>query len=405
MTVWNSLRMALQALLILAWPALAATPPKDYWLYAASYTSRGGKGIYLFQFHSATGKLEPAGLAAGRLWQANSDAFSGGIPRMFAQIGAEWPSVASMVRGVQNPVYLAVHPNGRYLYSADDAQPPTVSAFRIDGSTGKLTMLSSQPARGKAPCFVTVDRSGRNLLDANVLGPNVVDFPIAPDGSLRSPSCVAWRKGPPEPHPHSVIVSPDNRFALSADMGLDEVLVYRFDAAKGSLTLNNSPPLKLPKGAGARIPVFHPDGRFVYLLSEMGSSITAARWDAATGALAAVDSVSALPKDFHGTSAAAEMQIHPNGRFLYASNRGYDSIAVFAIDRETGKLTPIDYTPSGGRPPRQILLDPTGNYLFVVNVETQNVVEFRVDNQTGRLTRIGEARVPYPSAVQFAPVR
>ena len=380
-------------------------------MYVASFTARGGKGIYVFKFHPKTGKIEPAGLAAGRLWQANSDAFSGGLPRMFSQVRAEWPSMTAMVRGVQNPVYIAVHPNGRTLYTADDLTPPTVSALRIDPASGKLTMLSSKGTGGKAPCFLSVDATGKNLLVANVLGPNVVNFPIDADGSLRDYSCVMWHKGIGEEarfeaHPHSVRLSPDNHFALSADMGLDEVLVYRYDAHKGSLTPNDPPFVRLPRGAGARILIFHPNGRFAYVIEEMGSIISILQWDATYGVLTPAGAVSTLPPEFHGTNAAAEIRVHPNGKFLYASNRGHDSIAVFSVDGGSGKLTPLESTSAGGRPPRDIAIDPSGNYLFAVNVETQNVVEFRIDPATGRLTRTnGDIHVEYPTAVAFAPAQ
>jgi 6-phosphogluconolactonase len=397
------------AIAVLASPILLAAAPGDYWMYVATNTSRGGNGIYAFKFHSKTGRLETGLLAGGRLWQANSDTFSGGFFRMVSQIRAEWPSLTGIVRGVQNPVYLAVRPDGRTLYTADDVPSSTVSAFRIDPANGKLTMLSSRPAGGNAPCFLSVDTRGRNLLTANVLGPNIVNFSIDADGSLDNASSVAWHKGSGadahlEAHPHSVVLSPDNRFALAADMGLDEVLIYRFDVSKGGISPGARSFVKTPSGAGARILTFHPSGRFAYLIEELGSSISAMRWDAGAGALTVTQTVSTLPKDFHGANAAAEVQVHPNGRFLYASNRGHDSIAVFGIDQTTGELTPIDFVSSGGRPPRQILFDPTGAYLFAVNVETQIVVEFRVDPNTGQLTRTGQdVHLPYPMAIRFAP--
>lgn len=381
----------------------------DYWMYVGSYTSRGGKGIYVFKFHAATGKVEPAGLAAGSLWEANNDSLKGGLARMLAQLRAGWPSPKAIVRGVQNPLSIAVHPNQHYLYTADSNESGTVSAFRIDPASGKLTILNERSSAGKNPGYITVDRTGKNVLVANFDGATVAVLPLRGDGYLQAASSVVQHKGlGPDryicPHPHSIHVSPDNRFAIATDLSLDEVLVYRFNADKGTLTPHNPPFVKTPRGSGARHFSFNPNGRFGYVIEEAGSSVMAMGWDAEHGVFTTNQAVSTLPADFHGESAAADVIVHPSGRFLYGSNRGHDSIAVLAIAADKGTLTPLEYVSTQGGRPRTLCFDPTGQYLFAANVEGQNVVQFRIDQTTGRLVPTGVTlQVPYPSAVAFAP--
>jgi len=405
----NILRRGVAACLLVCVLSLASTAPAgDYWMYVASYTSRGGKGIYLFKFHAATGKVEPAGLAAGRLWEANNDSLKGALPRMLAQMRAGWPSPKAIVRGVQNPLSIAVHPNQHYLYTADDNESGTVSAFRIDPASGKLTVLNERSSAGKSPTFITFDQTGKNVLVANFYGATVAVLPLGGDGYLQAASSVIQHQGSgPDryicPHPHSIHVSPDNRFAVATDLSLDEVLVYRFNADKGTLTPHNPPFVKTPRGSGARHFIFHPNGRFGYVIEEAGSSVMAMGWDAEHGVFTTNQGVSTLPPGFHGESAAADVIVHPSGRFLYGSNRGHDSIAVFAIAADMGTLTPIEFVSSQGGRPRTLCFDPTGHYLFAANVEGQNVVQFRVDQITGRLVPTGVTlQVPYPSAVAFA---
>lgn len=396
-------------LLSVCLPLGAAANTPDYWMYVGTYTARGGKGIYAFRFHPANGKVEPAGLAAGRFWDTNAAASWSSIPRMFSQIQAGWPSLKSIARGVQDPVYFAVHPNGHYLYSADQLPLPNVSAFRIDPSTGRLTILNSKSSGGKDPVFLTVDKSGSDVLVANYTGGNVAVLPIEANGSLRDASAVISHHGSGAskdhvPHPHSINLSPDNRFAIAADLGLDRVYVYRFDPRAGKLAPNDPPFVETPAGAGARHLSFHPNGRFAWLIEEGGSSIQTLEWDRAKGAFLLRGTVRTVPDDFHGENGTAEILVHPNGKFLYGSNRGYDSIAVFAIDATTGTLTPVENVSTRGSRPRSFAIDPSGRYLFVANLDTQDVIEFRIDPLTGRLTMTGTILpVPYPAAVKFAP--
>jgi 6-phosphogluconolactonase len=389
----------------------AAAGSPDYWMYVGTYTARGGKGIYAFRFHSANGAVEPAGLAAGRFWDTNVEASWSSIPRMFAQIQAGWPSLKSIVRGVQDPVYFAVHPNGRYLYSADQLPTPNVSAFRIEPSTGKLTILNSKSSGGKDPVFVTVDKTGGNVLVANYTGGNVAVLPLDPSGSLRDATSVIGHRGSGAsrdrtPHPHSINLSPDNRFAAATDLGLDRVYVYRFDPRAGKLAPNDPPFLETMPGAGARHLAFDPNGRFAWLIEESGSFIQTMEWDGAKGAFLLRGTVRTIPDDFHEENGTAEILVHPNGKFLYGSNRGYDSIAVFAIDATTGALTPVENVATRGIRPRGFGIDPTGRYLFVANLDTQNVIEFKIDPLTGRLSLTGTVlSAPYPNSVRFAPAQ
>ena len=379
----------------------------DYWIYVGTNTFRGGKGIYLFRFHSATGRVEPAGLAAGGLWQANADASWKSIPRMLSQIRARWPSPGAIIRGVQSPAFLVVHPNGRYLYTSEfPNQVSTVSAFRIEPSTGKLTMLNSKPTTGGG-LDLAIDKSGRDVLVSRHYGGNIV-LPIGSDGSLQDSTGVVRNADSGTDRerksgPRSINLSPDNRFAVVVDIGLDRVYVYRFDPDTGALAPNDPSFVETRAGAGGRHLAFDPNGRFAWLIGEKGS-IQTLGWNAAQGVFLPLSTVRTVPDDFHAVNTPQEIRVHPNGRFLYGSNSGHDSIAVFAINAATGALTPVEYAFTRGSQPLTFAIDPSGRYLFVNNVETQNIVEFQIDQITGRLTMTGTIlQVPHPLSVAFAP--
>jgi 6-phosphogluconolactonase len=240
----------------------------------------------------------------------------------------------------------------------------------------------------------------------------VAAFPVKPDGRLGEASAFIQHTGSSvdkgrqqAPHAHSIYTSNDNRFAIAADLGIDKVLVYRFDPAKGSLTPNDPPFATVNPGAGPRHLAFHPNSKFVYSINEMLSTATAFTYDAATGTLHNIQTVSTLPQGFTGSNSTAEVHVHPNGKFLYGSNRGHDSIAVFAIDPNKGTLTAVEQTSTKGKTPRNFELDPTGAYLFAANQDTDNIVIFRIDPKTGRLTPTGEvANSPRPVSLAFLPV-
>ena len=358
---------------------------KDRFLvYVGSYTGARSKGIYAWRFDASTGVATPLGLAAQAV----------------------------------NPSFLAVHPSNRYLYATSEVgsrggQPGGgVEAFAIDAASGKLTPLNQVSSRGAGPAFVAVDRTGSDVLVANYSGGSIAVCPIKEDGRLGEATAFVQHEGSSinrlrqrEPHAHSINVSPDNRFAIAADLGLDKLLIYRFDAAKGTLAPNDPPFAAVKPGSGPRHFTFHPSGRFAYAINELASTVTAFSYDAARGALSELQTVSTLPGGFLGDSTTAEVQVDAAGRFLYGSNRGHDSIAVFGIDAATGTLTPVEYVSTRGRTPRNFRIDPTGAYLFAANQDSGNVAIFRIDARTGRLTATGKAlEVGSPVCVKFVPV-
>jgi 6-phosphogluconolactonase len=365
------------ALLPLA-PAAAAA---EYLVYIGTYTGAEGKGIQGFRFDTASGKLAPLGVVA------------------------ETP----------NPSFLTIHPNRRFLYSvselntSDGQKGGAISAFSIDTSSGKLTFLNKVSSRGAGPCHVSVDRTGKSLVAANYGGGSVASFPIHEDGRLGEAASFIQHTGSgadPKrqrgPHAHSMNFSPENRFAVAADLGLDQVLVYRFDPVKSSLAPNEPPFAKVEPGSGPRHFAFHPAGKFAYVINEMASTVTAFSWDGKAGALKELQTITTLPKDFSGNNSTAEVQVHPTGKWLYGSNRGHDSISVFAVDTRKGTLTPIEQTSTQGRTPRNFGIDPSGSYLIAANQSSHNLVVFRIDPKTGRLTPTGEtAEVRSPVCVRF----
>jgi 6-phosphogluconolactonase len=358
--------------------------PNGLLVYFGTYTGPGSKGIYVSRFDPATGRLTPAELAA------------------------ETP----------NPSFLAASSDGRFLYAVNEVgefqgqKSGSASAFAIDRATGRLTFLNQTATGGADPCYATVDRSGRSLLVANYSGGSVAALPIGPDGRLGEASAFVQHKGSSVnrerqegPHAHSIDLDAANRFALVDDLGLDKVLVYRFDPARGTLTPSEPPSAAVAPGAGPRHLAFHPDGRRVYVIDEMALTITAFRYDPDRGSLEQMQTLSTLPAGVapRPEYSTAEIRVHPSGRFLYGSNRGHDSIAVFAIDRQTGALTLVEHEPTRGKTPRNFSLDPTGSYLLAANQGSDSVVVLRIDPDTGRLKATGRTlRVGTPVCVAFA---
>ena len=359
----------------------AAKPHSKYLVYVGTYTAKDSKGIYAYRLDSATGRLTPIGLAAA----------------------------------TDNPSFVVIHPNGRFLYAANELpkyqgkDSGAISAFSIDRASGKLTLLNQVPSGGADPCYLSFDRSGKHLLVANYTGGSVAVFPLQPDGKLGESSGFMQHKGSsvnPErqegPHAHSIDVSSDNRFAMVSDLGLDEVLIDRYDPRKGALTPGVPPFSKLEAGSGPRHFKFHPNGKSAYLISELRNTVTAFSYDAKTGNLHPEQTISTMPPDFAGHSEAAEIQIDPAGKFLYASNRGYDSIAVFKIDPSRGTLSSVEIVPSGGKSPRYFTFDPSGSRLFVANQDSGNIVIFSVDSDSGKITQTGQVlELDSPVCVQF----
>jgi 6-phosphogluconolactonase len=311
------------------------------------------------------------------------------------------------------PAYFVIHPDGLHLYTCNSGSPGEVSAYEIEPHTGQLKFLNRVPAGGTDTSYVSLDQTGHYVLAANYSGGNIAVFAIKPDGSIGERTAFVQHTGSSvnpqrqiHAYAHSIIVDPSNRFALVADLGLDKVFVYRFNEKDGSLATNNPPFVTIKPGSGPRHVKFHPNGRWVYVISEIASTVTAFNWDSANGTLAEFQSVSALPADFKGTSTCAEIMVHPNGKFLYASNRGDDSLGVFAINQTTGGLTLVEHVPSGGKTPRNFAFDPTGKWILCSNQDSNNAFVFRVDENTGKLTQIGgPVSVPYPFCERFLPVQ
>jgi 6-phosphogluconolactonase len=383
-------------------------PASEYFVYFGTYTGfaymREGlpagtsqsKGIYVSRFQPATGALSKPELAAE----------------------------------IVNPAFLAVHPNGRFLYAAtEDPQSlgpdfdhaSYVSAFSMDPSDGKLRLLNTLPTGGTSTCYISLDKTGRFLLMANFGSGSVSVLRINEDGSLGQQTAfmkhIGKGKDPSfqsQPHPHSIDVSPDNRYAIVSDLGVDKIFVYRFDATTGVLSPENPPFVAAEAGGGPRHFVFDGAGRFGYSLKEMSGIVTVLAWDPAQGTLTPVQDAKTLARNFIGANDSAEIEIHPNGKLLYESNRrfrggelwGPDTIGVFSIDPEKGTLTEVEQVPAGGTMPRNFAIDPTGSYLFSANELSGNVLLFRIDDKTGRLTATKtEVKIDVPVCIQFVPMK
>lgn len=321
--------------------------------------------------------------------------------------------------GLAHPSFQAWHPSGKYLYSVSEVEEydglPTgaVAALAVDPQSGHLTLLNRQSSMGAGPCYVAVDAPGRHVLAANYSSGSVVVLPIAADGRLEMACAFVQHQGSSVhqrqqgPHAHSIRVDPTGQFALAADLGLDQVLIYRYDDRSGSLTPNAwQAAATITPGAGPRHLAFHPNGRWCYVINELSSTVTVLEYHSETGRLDAVQEIATLPADFHGESTTADVAVSSDGRFLYGSNRGHDSIAVFAIDAESGRLTPVSHHATLGQMPRSFRIDPTGTWLLAANQRTNNVVVFRIDRASGKLQATGEQlELPRPVCVTFSAVR
>lgn len=382
-------------LCVLAAPAFLFSGPQtpekpaakgQYIAYVGTYTTKTkSKGIYAYRFDAEKGQLTSIGVAAE----------------------------------TTDPSFLAVHPNGKYLYAVNEignfngGASGAVSAFAIDAKTGALKFLNQVSTRGAGPCHVSLDKTGAFVLVANYDGGSIVSFPVHDDGSLGTASGFVQHSGSGPnterqagPHAHWIGTSPDNRFALAVDLGLDQVIVYGFDASKGIFTPMISGFAKVKPGAGPRHLAFHPNGKFAYVLSEMESSVTVLSYQAKNGSFSPLQTISALPKDYSGPKEAAEIAVHPSGKFLFASNRGHDSIAIFSIDQSRGTLKSLGQVLTGGKTPRHFAIDPTGTYLLAENQESNNVVVFHIDSETGSLTPTGQTiDVPSPVCLMLVGVQ
>jgi 6-phosphogluconolactonase len=387
----------------------ASAQAKDYFVYFGTYTGfrfvrhsktqgvgeSSSKGIYVSRFNAATGALSEPVLAAE----------------------------------ITNPSFITISPDYRFLYAVTEDPlslgPPLdhvsfVSAFAIDGSTGKLRLLNTLPTGGTSTCFISMDKTGRYVLMANFGSGSVSVIRVKEDGSLGELTSFIQDIGHSvnpaiqnAPHPHSILVSPDNKYVIVSDLGLDKILVFHFDQKTGELTPPNPPFATVHPGAGPRHFAFSPSGKFGYQLSEMSGTVDAFAWDPTLGSLTNQQTVETKPHDFAGENHSAEITVSPDGKFLYESNRrntgdtgwGPDTIGIFAIDPAKGTLTLVEQTLSGAIMPRNFAIDPTGAYMLVAHQYSNNVIVFKIDSATGRLTKTGnEIELQVPVCIQFVPL-
>lgn len=356
---------------------------QDLILYVGTYTSGNSEGIYLYRMNRSSGELKPLGIA----------------------------------RDIVNPSYLAIDANHTHLYAVNEVAEfsgkPTgaVTAFAIDQSSGELRKLNQQASQGTSPCYITVDPSGKFVLVANYSSGSLAVLPIKSDGSLGESADVVQHQGRGKdpsrqegPHAHCIVLDRSGRYAFAADLGIDKVMIYRFDGKTGKLTPNSTPFAPTKPGAGPRHFIIHPDGKYAYLINELDSSLTAFAYDNSRGVLKERQTVSTLPEGFQGKNSCADLHVHPSGKFLYGSNRGHDSIVAFTIDERTGNLNYLAHESTQGKTPRNFGIDPTGAFLLAANQNSDTVVTFLIDQKSGKLKPAGlVTEVPTPVCLKFIP--
>jgi len=349
-------------------------------LYVGTYTATGkSDGIYLYGMDPATGALN----------RINS-----------------FKSV--------NPSFLITDRKRMRLYAVNEvgeyAGKPGggVSAFEIDRSTLNLRLLNEQATNGADPCYLTMDRRAKTLLVANYTGGSLTALPLRSDGTLGLATEVKQHEGSSikeqqkGPHAHCIILDPAERYALAADLGIDKVMIYRFDPMTAKLTPGKQPSAELQQGAGPRHLTLHPNGKYLYVINELDSTMTAFQYNGTNGTLTDIETVSTLPSDFSGVSYCADVHVSPSGKFLYGSNRGHNSIVVFEIDQRSGKLKALEHVSTEGNWPRNFVIDPSGQFLLVANQRSDNVVTFAIDPRTGHLKPTGNvAEIPVPVCLKF----
>jgi 6-phosphogluconolactonase len=350
-------------------------------IYVGTYSVRGSKGIYVYQFDRAKGKLNPI----------------------------------QMVETPASPTFLAIHPSGRFLYSVNRGSVDemknsgSVSAFSIDPGTGKLTLLNQRPSYGADPCHISIDNAGKWAFVSNYTEGNFIVLPIFDDGLLGSSSDSRKHIGSSvnpdrqtKAFVHSATVAADNRFVLVADLGTDKVFSYKLDASNGRIEDAQHPFVAVKPGSGPRHMAFHPKGNLVYVAEELTSTVGILSYDKSSGELRVItDNIASLPADFKGKNTAADIHVHPNGKYLYISNRGHNSIAIYAIEN-TGMIKLIGQQETKGKTPRNFMIDLKGEYILAANQDTDNIVIFKLDVKTGKLRDTGNrVSVPSPACLKM----
>lgn len=358
----------------------------DWVMFVGTYTRGGGsKGIYVYRMDSESGGM--------------------------TQVQVE--------EGISNPSFVTVHPNQKYLYSiaevAESSGVPggAIVAYEIDRSSGKLNRINQQSTGGPGPCHVSIDATGKFAVVANYGGGSVCMLPLNEDGSVGPSSHFIQHYGgtkvnpsrQDKAHAHSANLSPDNRFALINDLGLDQIRVYEMDLDEGKLKFNEDSSVDSVPGAGPRHFDYHPNGRWAYAINELGCTVTAYKFDAASGKLTEINTLSTLPEGYEGENTTADIHVSPDGRFVYGSNRGHNTLAIFRINESNGSIKFIGDQSTGGKTPRNFAIHPDGKYLYAANQDSDSIIQFEVDLTTGELTPIGrEIRCPMPVCLKFMPL-
>ena len=359
-------------------PSLSET--SETLIYVGTYTRETSAGIYAYRFDLRSGQARSIGLVAE----------------------------------IRDPSFLSIHPGGKYLYAVTETDDfdrdgsGSVSSFAIDPDSGKLRKMNEVSSRGGWPCHLNVDTSGRMLIVANYKDGSVASFAVNPDGTLGTASSFFQHEGSSvharqeQPHAHSADFSADGRFAFFSDLGLDQVKIYRADPSTASLTPHEPPHVTVEAGSGPRHFALHPSSRYAYGLNELSSTVTVFGYVPKNGTLEVLQTISTLPAAFDGENYPAEIQVHPSGRFVYASNRGHDSIAVFTVEETGGQLRAIAQVPTNGSWPRNFAIDPSGSYLLTANQESDNITVFRIHPTTGSLEPTGnDLSVDAPVCIVF----
>jgi 6-phosphogluconolactonase len=365
------MKLILQTLLLFL--SLSVFAQKDYYMLVGTYTKGKSDGINVYKFNATNGTVQAV------------------------------DSVKT-----SNPSYLAVSPNGKFVYAVNENDGGKITAFAFDRQTGQLKELNQQPSEGSNPCYIVVDKTGKWVIVGNYSSGTLAVLPIKNDGTLGEPDTTIRHTGhgvnkdrQESPHVHSTVLSPDDHYLFVADLGIDKEMIYGFNPKTGNITTSKEPFVKLKDGSGPRHFIFHPNGKWAYLIQEMGGTITAFNY--ANGQLKTIETVSSLPKDFKGSFTAADIHISPDGHFLYASNRDQsNTIVAFRIDQKTGKLTQVGSVSAMGKTPRNFNIDPSGNYLLVANQNSDNIVIYKINKKTGQLTYTGkQVYVGNPVCIKF----
>jgi 6-phosphogluconolactonase len=372
------------ALAIAVTVVISPVAAKEMWVFFGTHKDQPGHGFSVARFDTRTGSL----------------------------------TTPQFVQQAANPGFFVIAPDGKHIYVANEVDTyhgqPTgfVSAYSVDPATAQMTLLNEQPSAGAGTAYLSLDRTNHYLLVANYGGGTIAVFALNPDGSIGKQTAFFQHTGhsvnpgrQTAPHPHSIRMDPTNQFAIVPDLGLDKIFVYRFDVRDGSLTPNDPPFASVAPGAGPRHMDFAPSGKFVYVMTELAGKVLVFSWDSSRGMLTPVQTISSLPAGFSGTNTSAEIRVHPSGRFLYCTNRGDDSIAVFTVDAATGMLSYIQRVPTQGKMPRNFEFDPTAHWLLLSNHDSDNALVFKINLATGKLTQHGPpVSAPNPFAVRFLPI-